>query len=201
MKAFRIGRKSAGTPWPNATPPIRGGVFKPLGRQEDEVIHPSPKECDTRQDIKVGLSDLGLSPIDSGVRSRVQPAAADHDAGKAPGEARESDDSNCLPSCPVEYTEWAVQQRINQCRQEYPCPDNTAVQQDIIRRYRQLHQQVKDEGLYECRYSEYGKEMIRYTSLFGLFLFALHHEWYMTSALFLGVFWVCTLLGRFAATD
>ncbi|UKZ52671.1 hypothetical protein TrVGV298_006452 [Trichoderma virens] len=63
------------------------------------------------------------------------------------------------------------------------------VQQGVVNRYRALHQQIRDEGLYNCRYVEYGKEMLRYTTLFMCFLFALRHGWYMTSAVFLGLFW------------
>jgi delta8-fatty-acid desaturase len=59
--------------------------------------------------------------------------------------------------------------------------------------YRALHQQIKDEGLYQCRYSEYGKECIRYAAFFGAFLYLLHIQWYMSSAVMLGVFWVCLI--------
>lgn len=60
----------------------------------------------------------------------------------------------------------------------------------ILQDYRELHQQFKDEGLYECRYSEYGKESIRYGFLFAIFAGLLYSKWYLTSAMFLGMFWV-----------
>ena len=41
--------------------------------------------------------------------------------------------------------------------------------------------------------------MIRYTSLFVMFLFALRQEWYMTSAVFLGLFWVCHICSNLLA--
>lgn len=72
--------------------------------------------------------------------------------------------------------------------------DNPAVdaetQRAIVLEYRALHQRIKDEGLYTCRYSAYAKESIRYAILFGLFLYLLHAKWYLTSALALGLFWV-----------
>jgi delta8-fatty-acid desaturase len=66
-------------------------------------------------------------------------------------------------------------------------------QQQIIMDYRALHEQIKAEGLYQCNYSAYGWESIRYGTLFTAFAFLLYSEWYLTSALFLGLFWVSWL--------
>ncbi|KAK1671869.1 fatty acid desaturase [Colletotrichum godetiae] len=87
-----------------------------------------------------------------------------------------------------QYTEWSIQQNINKDLDEYPSLD-PAVQRDIQEKYRLLHERVKDAGLYDCPYLDYGKEMCRYSTLFALFLTALHYEWFMTSACFLGLFW------------
>ena len=188
-----MGRKPAG-PWPNMTPPIRGGVYRRLDATDatdatdgdpvrtTETLLEDPSNDDASSENSGSL--LGQS---SDLRHRAPrnpgPHGGNADAAQ-PGAAQTS------PTCPIEYTDWAVQQGVAKDHLDYPCPDNVPVQQDIIAKYRQLHQQVKDEGLYECRYSEYGKEMIRYSSLFALFLFTLRHEWYMTSAVFLGLFWV-----------
>ncbi|KAF9729653.1 Delta 8-(E)-sphingolipid desaturase 2 [Paraphaeosphaeria minitans] len=71
--------------------------------------------------------------------------------------------------------------------------DNPSVdfdtQRAIALEYRVLHQQIKDQGLYACRFSEYGKESIRYGMLFAAFLYLLHIGWYLTSAIALGLFW------------
>lgn len=76
--------------------------------------------------------------------------------------------------------------------------DNPSVDPDtqraIVHEYRALHQQIKDEGLYQCRYGEYAKESVRYAALFGLFLYLVHVEWYLTSSLALGLFWVRLLM-------
>ena len=69
-------------------------------------------------------------------------------------------------------------------------------QQQILLDYRELHEQIKAEGLYKCNYSAYGYESIRYATLFGSFAFLLYHQWYLTSALFLGLFWVSSLVRR-----
>ena len=57
--------------------------------------------------------------------------------------------------------------------------------------YRALHEQIKAEGLYQCRYSNYAWESLRYGVLFVAFGVFLYYKWYMTSAVFLGLFWVC----------
>ena len=90
---------------------------------------------------------------------------------------------------PENYIDWAIRQGVEQDLEEYPSLD-VEVQQKIVHRYRQLHEQIKSEGLYDCRFSEYAKEMIRYTTLFGLFIYTLQSGWYKTSAVFLGLFWV-----------
>ena len=72
--------------------------------------------------------------------------------------------------------------------------DNPSVdaktQRAIVLEYRALHQKIKDQGLYTCRYSAYALESVRYAILFGTFLYLLHVKWYLTSALALGLFWV-----------
>jgi delta8-fatty-acid desaturase len=80
-------------------------------------------------------------------------------------------------------------EEIEQDLRDNPSID-AETQQSIIRDYRALHDQIKEEGLYQCRYSEYAKESIRYGLLFSTFIYLLHHEWYLTSAMVLGMYWV-----------
>ncbi|KAK6216901.1 fatty acid desaturase [Colletotrichum tabaci] len=89
----------------------------------------------------------------------------------------------------AEYTDWSIQQNLQRDLDAYSSLD-PAVQQDIQAKYRLLHERVKDAGLFDCPYSEYGKETCRYSMLFASFLVALNFEWYMTSACFLGLFWM-----------
>ena len=85
----------------------------------------------------------------------------------------------------------AMQKEIDQCIRDYPSLDANT-QLEITKKYQALHQRVKDEGFYDCRYSEYGKELIRYSIIFAAFFSLLRAEWYLTSACFLGLFWVCS---------
>ncbi|ORX92555.1 delta 8-(E)-sphingolipid desaturase [Clohesyomyces aquaticus] len=71
---------------------------------------------------------------------------------------------------------------------DYPSLD-IDTQTTIRKHYRELHDQVKARNLYQCRYSEYGRESIRYGILFAIFAYTLYTKWYMTSAVFLGLFW------------
>jgi delta8-fatty-acid desaturase len=66
----------------------------------------------------------------------------------------------------------------------------------ITMEYRALHQRIKDQGLYQCRYSEYGKEMVRCALIFGVFISLLRAEWYLLSSVFLGIFWVSLTINR-----
>ena len=90
---------------------------------------------------------------------------------------------------PNAYTSRMIQKEIDKDVFEYPSVDEVT-QREITQRYKALHQRVKDEGFYDCRYIEYGKEVCRYSLLFMLFMVSLRYEWYITSACFLGAFWV-----------
>lgn len=71
---------------------------------------------------------------------------------------------------------------------EYPAVD-AQTQQAISASFQELHQDIRDRGLYTCRLSNYAKEMTRYLSLFCLFVLAFRQGWVLTSAVFLGLFW------------
>lgn len=86
------------------------------------------------------------------------------------------------------YVAGVVQQELEADLAKYPSLD-AATQRNIATKFTALHQRVVDEGYYDCRFSEYGKEMIRYGLLFACFAIALYHGWYVTSACFLGLFW------------
>ncbi|OAA47959.1 delta 8-(E)-sphingolipid desaturase [Cordyceps fumosorosea ARSEF 2679] len=89
---------------------------------------------------------------------------------------------------PAQYTEWAMQQQRETDMDEYPSLAQD-VQLAITDKYMKLHEQIEAEGLYECPYGAYAKEMVRYTALFAVSMYALHEGWYVVSALFLGLFW------------
>ncbi|KAK7064280.1 delta 8-sphingoloid desaturase protein [Favolaschia claudopus] len=56
--------------------------------------------------------------------------------------------------------------------------------------YKVLHKRVRDAGLYNTRYlAGYGPELLRYTLLAGLSIYAYRHSWFIASALCLGLMW------------
>ncbi|KAL0069698.1 hypothetical protein AAF712_003358 [Marasmius tenuissimus] len=56
--------------------------------------------------------------------------------------------------------------------------------------YKKLHQRIIDAGLYKTPYlSGYGPEFARYLALAALSVVAYRHQWFMLSALLLGLFW------------
>ena len=89
---------------------------------------------------------------------------------------------------PKDYTTSQVQYNVEADLAKYPSLD-ADTQQNISHAFQTLHTRVKDEGFYDCRFSEYGKEIVRYATLFALFIFFLRRGWYATSACFLGLFW------------
>ena len=90
---------------------------------------------------------------------------------------------------PDEYTSYVMHREIDKGVQSNPSLDQNT-QRDIAMKHQRLHERIKREGFYECNYSEYGKELIRYAILFACFVGFLRAEWYMVSAAFLGLFWV-----------
>ena len=88
-----------------------------------------------------------------------------------------------------EYSDRAVKQGKHLDILTYPSLA-AAVQDEIATKYMALHQRIYDEGLYNCPYPHYCKEIIRYSCLFSLFLVFLSYHWYITCAVFLGLFWV-----------
>lgn len=186
MKCFRIGRKPPG-PWTNMVPPIRGGVF----RKEN-----APPPCEI-EDVSDDTSDDSefdeKAPLRQSMRRRSpprkEPVAVDpsllEKGALDPAVSAEVEE----PESKTAYADVAMQEEVERDIRDYPSVDSE-VQLDIVDKFRALHQRVHDENFYECRLVEYGKEMARYSLLFSAFLVALYHEWYMTSAAFLGLFWV-----------
>lgn len=204
MKRYRIGRIAE--PWVNFEPPIRGGTY----REHTEVNESDPEDTDDRSDNwsssleSYNSSTTSLDSIlDASLKDRASSSASDtsslsQDSSPKTSSARAvrcrsrtlkaQAEGNAFPS-PETYIASAEQQEIDNDIRHYPSLD-AKTQLEITKKYQALHQRVKDGGFYDCRYAEYGKEMIRYTVLFAAFLVCLRIGWYMTSASFLGLFWV-----------
>lgn len=71
---------------------------------------------------------------------------------------------------------------------KYPSLDRQT-QDEIVRKYRLLNERIEAEGLYKCNYWAYAVEFSRCCTLFLAMLYFLHHGWYVTSAICLGLCW------------
>ncbi|KAF5693053.1 delta-5 delta-6 fatty acid desaturase [Fusarium globosum] len=159
-----------------------GGIFR-LDAQEIDISDSSTSSDtddndNTSFDDAVSSASSELSVVDvkdqgEGLRQRAVKTAAD-DSRKRTATLR--------------VANAGVAREIQNDLETYPSLD-TRVQDEIARKYQLLHQRIHDEGLYQCPYVEYGKEMMRYTTLFTLFGVLFYNQWYITSAVFLGLFW------------
>ena len=217
MGAYRIGRVHL--PWTNYTPPIRGGVFRKyqdeeesISSEDDEGLSLGSKSAS----LNSSTSSLELTPGGDSKSDFAPLIPATIKAAAIYGNTSNDDDlshrrafkattdthvypalkhtktrSSSVHLSPTAYTAQTIQTEVDNDLRDYPSLDEET-QRNITLKYQALHQLVKDGGFYDCRYSEYGKEAIRYSLLFATFLVTLHYGWYLTSACFLGLFWVCS---------
>ena len=214
MNKYRIGRIDG--EWVNFTPPIRGGIY----REDTEEVESSLDDSDdtsagwsssleswnssTTSLNSIYNAEVGkplsihshttkgpqrfsssIEALDQGAEYRSNSSIAQMVECNHLAEVS----SHFVPTSPQGYTLSAEQEEIDNDIRDNP-PLDADTQHMITIKYQQLHQRVKDEGFYDCHYFEYGKEVLRYTVLFTLFISCLRAEWYLTSAAFLGLFWV-----------
>ena len=204
MNKYRIGRVAG--PWVNFTPPIRGGIYRnsteAVQYKSDDEDGDDTGSCWGSGPQSLNSSTTSLDSLTIGELSHSSTINSHPSTGLDQDsqcvhrdQAMRIHNSSDAPSIgekmlsPKDYTSSAVQKAIDD-----DCRDNPSLDADTQRaitlKYQMLHQRVKDEGFYDCHYVEYGKEIIRYIILFSLFLTFLRFEWYLTSACFLGLFWV-----------
>lgn len=209
LHKYRIGYTTRHVPWTNLTPPIRGGIYhlNPTTEHEDDSDETvADTTSDSATDIDVDLDDLSdastlctrttsleINSLDDDIlreRTRNKDAQAALLQVPAAGGRKGGSLKPSFLITPEACVSKAIKGEIEDSLRDYPSLD-PATQRAISSAYQALHQQVKDGGFYECRYSEYAKEMTRYLILFALFCTTLRCGWYLTSAAFLGLFWVC----------
>ncbi|CAG8936611.1 unnamed protein product [Penicillium salamii] len=178
MPAYQIGRIE-GT-WINFLPPIQGGKYRLY--TEDTCLS---EEESTEQ------SSSGSSQGESAPPSPI----FDPVDSKSTVRQRKPPSSNAVPSATNERTQpqpafldARTQEQIDFDIAKYPSLD-TARQEEIKRKYRELNERIKAEGLYNCNYFCYAIECCRYTLFAGLSYMFLRMGWWASSAFFLGCFW------------
>ncbi|KAI1262055.1 fatty acid/sphingolipid desaturase [Xylariaceae sp. FL1019] len=183
MYRYRVGKIQGR--WSNFIPPIQGGKFRPLCEAGDDVFDNSPESAATPSTPSSASSSRSPSPVfDDGdahesLRRRHGPSGA---ASVSSASSVEADDEG------MAFLNTLTHEKIALDQNKYPSTD-LAIQDDIVIRYRALHQRIKAEGLYQCNYRHYAVECCRYVTLFAGMLVFLHWGWYVTSAAFLGAMW------------
>lgn len=168
--------------WENFLPPIQGGIFRPLASKgvDDETL-------DAEEDISSSGKSTPPSPVfdpvekGDGVRRR-------RTGTETPISRASSVYSSELELAPFGSAEASIAHAISSDLSKYPRLDQKS-QDEVVTKYRQLDAKLQSEGLYDCPYSSYAVEFIRYSVLCVLFLTSLHYSYYALSGLFLGLLW------------
>lgn len=180
MERYQIGRVEGR--WINFVPPIQGGKFRPYVEGCDE------EDDEPYSEHQTPTSDISRTPspvfdaIDSITRRR-------HQAKEDPVSSSASSVSSVSePDDGMSHMDFLTKEQIDLDTAKYPSLD-LDIQDEIIRKYRQLDERIRGEHLYDCNYTAYAIEASRYTFLFCMMLLFLRLGWYALSALFLGCLW------------
>jgi delta8-fatty-acid desaturase len=191
MNRYQIGRIEGR--WTNFLPPIQGGKF----RTQEELGKLSEAEYEescslSEPDTASATSSADHSPVfepadqpSSSMRKRNANNIARASSSSSISSV-ELDDTTPTPKMSV--LDRRTQEELDFDKAKYPSLD-PATQDNITQKYRELQERIKKEGLYECNYTSYGIECLRYGSFLCAFLFCLHMGWYITSAVPLACLW------------
>lgn len=180
MDRYRIGRIEG--KWINFTPPIQGGEFSLMADDSSS----SDDDCSSQSDTSTLPSSEATDDLhESQAELKAEATRKRVSASKSEAKSEKIDSQGMTRE---EYTARMEQKEIDDDHRKFP-PLDPITQGRIEQKYQELHERIKREGLYDCPYIEYGKECLRYSTLFAGFAIALKAGWYMTSASFLGIFW------------
>jgi delta8-fatty-acid desaturase len=191
MNRYQIGRVEGR--WTNFLPPIQGGQFRTqedLDRLSEEEYMDSCSSSD--QGTPSPASSADHSPIfepadqpSSSIRKRTA-----NNIGRASSSSSissvELDETKPTPKMSV--LDRRTQEELDFDKAKYPSLD-PATQDNITQKYRELQERIRREGLYDCDYTSYGIECLRYGFFLCAFLFMLRAGWYVTSAVPLACLW------------
>ncbi|KAI9735828.1 MAG: Delta 8 Fatty Acid Desaturase [Cirrosporium novae-zelandiae] len=187
MERYQIGRIEG--KWVNFRPPIQGGQFRPYVEGDDN----EDSGCASADD------DANTSSTQSNPPSPLfDPVLKSNSVPKRRQKSKRAESpTSDISLSSVEDTPDSKKPSLLDLRTKEEIDHDLAifpslapeVQDNIIQKYRELDQRLKDAGLFDCRYWCYGIEGIRYSFFFIMFLFLLHKGWYGCSGAFLGIFW------------
>ena len=181
--------------WDNFLPPIQGGQFRPWNPDVEEEDSQSEEEaCVKSAGESSHSSTSGNSPLfepadrSSSLRYRRERAnSLDNDTSSI-SSISTTDLTVAVEKPKLAHLDVYTEEEIDLDLAKYP-PLDAATQDEIVRKYRELQEELRRKGLFQCSYFSYAIEASRYLILFTAFLVLLKCGWYNTSALFLGMLW------------
>ncbi len=179
MEKFQIGRIEGR--WKNYLPPIQGGKFR-------SFVHGESQDDSDNDIAEVSASDSSRAPSptfdEKPGTSHRRRYAADRSASVSSRSSIADDEDQSRLS----FLDSRTKEELDFDLAKYPALDHKT-QDEIVRKYRLLNDQIRAQGLYNCNYSAYAFEVARYSTLFAMMLLCLRWGWYSLGGLFLGVFW------------
>ena len=172
MLSYQIGRIEG--PWVNFLPPIQGGKFRPYSEDVDSI-----EEESSGQETSAPPSPV-FDAVDATSNLRRRKSMSTDTTVSTP----DTQESEAKPF----FLDARTRDEIVFDTAKYPSLDLNS-QESIKRKYRELDQRIRDEGLYQCNYFSYFIECCRYTLFAGLAYMFLRMGWWGTSGFFLGCFW------------
>lgn len=173
MKRYRIGTVQGR--FKSFIPPIQGGKFRASAEID---VHGEDTDSAQEPDSSTSSSSRAPSPVFDTQKDEIRQRKT----------GAKSDNEEAKPVDGMAFLDSLTREQISLDLDKYPSLDEET-QDNIIKKYRELHQKIKDEGLYQCSYWKYGIESISYVSLFALMLVCIRYGWYITGAFSLGFMW------------
>ncbi|KAH8661369.1 fatty acid desaturase-domain-containing protein [Tricladium varicosporioides] len=180
MNRYCIGRIEGR--WENFVPPIQGGRFRPYCESSAD------KQEDVEDDTEVHTRNSDISRTPSPVFDTEQSNIRKRGRNNQMTSSASSISSVADLDDGMSWLDVQTKEQISLDLAKYPSLD-LATQDEVVRKYRELDQRIRAEGLYDCNYSAYAIEACRYTFLAGMMLLFLRLGWYATSGMFLGALW------------
>lgn len=194
MNKYRIGRIEGR--WTNFIPPIQGGKFRPAAEGgDDDYVQDLEDTPGPISNPSSNPSSRSASPVfdvleynNSGLRARPGHGSTKTRTESVTSMSSVSSEEQYQATDGMAFLESETRKEISLDLERYP-PLDPEVQDEIVVKYRALYERIKAEGLFDCNYTAYGIECIRYSLLFASFLLFLRWGWYIASAICLGGFW------------
>ena len=181
MLKFQIGRIQG--QWIDFLPTIQGGVFRKRQTEEDGYQASGKNDC-SADESSGEENSVEPSPIfEAQKRQEALRTHGDSDADSISSTTSLGSSILQLPATPGKIPVASAHELEN-----FPSLD-PVTQGHIVTKYHELDQRVRAAGLYNCDYSAYLAEITRYAILGSLSYYFLQEQWFILSAILLGMLW------------